>query len=107
MIARGNVPIQLLNDVKNYINITWSDVATDEKVCGLIASGSAYLDLKIGGSPDYEADGMPRTLLLEWVRYAWSEALDVFEANFLPLILTAQHEEVAANAQTDTVPAPG
>ena len=104
-MTRQTVPAALLADVKNYINITWSDVATDEKVCGLIASGSAYLDLKIGGSPDYEADGMPRTLLLEWVRYAWSEALDVFEANFLPLILTAQHEEVAANAQTNTVPA--
>lgn len=106
-MTRRTVPAALLADVKNYINVTWSDEATDEKVCGLIASGSAYLDLKIGGSPDYEADGMPRTLLLEWVRYAWSEALDVFEANFLPLILTAQHEEVAANAQTDTVPAPG
>ena len=107
MITRESVPAALLADVKNYLNITWSDVATDEKVCGLIASGSAYLDLKIGGSPDYEADGMPRTLLLEWVRYAWSEALDVFEVNFLPLILTAQQEEVAANAQTDTVPAQG
>ena len=106
-MTRQDIPAGLLADVKNYINVTWSDVATDEKVCGLIASGSAYLDLKIGGSPDYEADGMPRTLLLEWVRYAWSEALDVFEVNFLPLILTAQQEEVAANAQTDTVPAPG
>ena len=106
-MTRQDIPAGLLTDIENYLNITWSDPATDEKVCGLIASGSAYLDLKIGGSPDYEADGMPRTLLLEWVRYAWSEALDVFEANFLPLILTAQHEEVAANAQTDTVPAPG
>ena len=105
MLARNSISPQLLNDVKNYINITWSDEATDEKICGLIASGSAYLDLKIGGSPDYEEDGMPRTLLLEWVRYAWSEALDVFEANFLPLILTAQQEEVAASAQTYTVPA--
>lgn len=104
-MTRQTVPPDLLADVKNYLNITWDDEATDEKVCGLIASGSAYLDLKIGGSPDYEADGMQRTLLLEWVRYAWSEALDVFEANFLPLILTAQQEEVAASAQTDTVSA--
>ena len=104
-MTRQTVPPALLANVKNYLNITWDDEATDEKVCGLIASGSAYLDLKIGGSPDYEADGMPRTLLLEWVRYAWSEALDVFEANFLPLILTAQQEEVAASAQTDTVSA--
>ena len=91
-MTRQDIPAGLLTDIENYLNITWSDPATDEKVCGLIASGSAYLDLKIGGSPDYEADGMPRTLLLEWVRYAWSEALDVFEANFLPLILTAQLE---------------
>lgn len=93
-MTRQTVPAALLADVKNYLNITWDDEATDAKIKGLIASAAAYLDGKLGGQPDYEADGMPRTLLMEYVRYARDSALDVFESNFLALILTAQNERL-------------
>lgn len=106
MITRDNVPPALLADVKNYINITWDDDVTDAKISGLIASAAAYLDGKLGGQPDYEADGMPRTLMMEHVRYARDSALDVFESNYLPLILTAQQEGmVIQNAVESTVQA--
>ena len=94
MITRQTVPAALLADVKNYLNITWDDEATDAKISGLIASAAAYLDSKLGGQPDYEADGMPRTLLMEYVRYARDSALDVFESNYQALILTAQQESM-------------
>lgn len=93
-MTRQTVPAALLADVKNYLNITWDDEATDAKISGLIASAAAYLDGKLGGQPDYEADGMPRTLLMEYVRYARDSALDVFESNYLALILTAQNESL-------------
>lgn len=93
-MTRQTVPVALLADVKNYLNITWDDEATDAKINGLIASAAAYLDSKLGGQPDYEADGMPRTLLMEYVRYARDSALDVFESNYLALILTAQNESL-------------
>lgn len=93
-MTRQTVPAALLADVKNYLNITWDDEATDAKINGLIASAAAYLDGKLGGQPDYEADGMPRTLLMEYVRYARDSALDVFESNYLALILTAQNERL-------------
>ena len=38
----------LLDDVKNYLNVTWNDEATDKRIGGLTASGMAYLDLKYG-----------------------------------------------------------
>lgn len=94
MIKRNEVPPELLATTENYLNITWNDQATDDKVCGLIASGTAYLDLKGGGVLDYEADGMPRTLLLEYVRYGYSSALDVFETNYMNQILTMRHERL-------------
>ena len=97
MITRKSVPADLLADVKNYINITWDDEATNAKISGLIASAAAYLDSKLGGQPDYEADGMPRTLLMEYVRYARDSALDVFESNYQALILTAQQESVVSD----------
>lgn len=93
-MTRRTVPAALLADVKNYLNITWDDEATNAKISGLIASASAYLDGKLGGQPDYEADGMPRTLLMEYVRYARDSALDVFESNYQALILTAQNESL-------------
>nr|DAP20879.1 MAG TPA: Head Tail Connector Protein [Caudoviricetes sp.] len=94
MIKRNEVPPELLAAAENYLNITWNDQATDDKVCGLIASGTAYLDLKGGGVLDYEVDGMPRTLLLEYVRYGYSSALDVFETNYMNQILTMRHERL-------------
>ena len=91
MVSRDSLPEGLLSDVKNYLNITWDDDATDKKVSGLIASGMIYLNAKYGEDADYTADGMPRTLLMEYVRYARDSALDVFENNYQALLLGMQN----------------
>lgn len=91
-MGRGNLPNELLDDVKNYLNITWEDDATDTKIGGIIASGMAYLNAKYGEEADYTQDGMPRTLLFEYVRYVRDSALDVFENNFQALLLGMQNE---------------
>lgn len=96
MIKRTEVPAELLAAVKNYLNVTWDEQATDDKVCGLIASGSVYLDLKGGGALDYESDGLPRTMLMEYVRYGYSSALDVFETNYLNQLLAMRHERLVS-----------
>lgn len=89
---RAALPDGLLADVKNYLDITWDDEATDAKISGLIASGMVYLNQKYGQEADYTADGMPRTLLMEFVRYARDSAMDVFEENYLALLLGMQTE---------------
>lgn len=93
MADRSGLPDGLLNDAKNYLGITWDDVATNQRISGLIASAMVYLDNKLGMSADYTADGFPRTLLMEYVRYARDAALDVFENNYLSLILAMQNEK--------------
>lgn len=97
MVDRNSLPEGLLSDVKNYLNITWDDEATDAKVSGLIASGMVYLNLKYGEEADYTADGMPRTLLMEHVRYARDSALDVFETNYQSLLLGMQNEKAVSD----------
>ena len=98
----GAVSAALLSAVKLWCNITWSDEATDAKVSDLIASGEAYIDGKLGAVGDYDSPGEPLTLLKEYVRYGLSDALDVFEANYLNRLLAMQHErrvsEYAADA---------
>lgn len=105
-MQRENIPGSLLADVKNYLNITWDDEETDAKVSGLIAAGSVYLNMKYGEEADYVADGLPRTLLMEYVRYARDGALDVFENNYQALILGMQNQKAVseyAPAVEDTV----
>ena len=102
-MTRDKLPAGLLDDVKNQLDITWDDEATDKKYCGLIAAGANYLDDKLGTRADYTADGEPRTLLMEYVRYARDSALDVFEANYLSLILSAQHERAVNRCEKNTV----
>lgn len=89
MAAR--LPDGLLEDVKNYLGITWNDEATDHKIRGLIGLGITYLNRKIGVPADYTQEDYPRMLLFDYVRYARDGALDVFEANYLSMILAAQN----------------
>ena len=106
-MQRENIPESLLSDVKNYLNITWDDEATDTKVSGLIASGMVYLNLKYGEEADYTADGLPRTLLMEYVRYARDSALDVFENNYQALLLGMQNERLVNAHALDSAVSPG
>lgn len=105
-MTRDTVPPALLADVKNSLNITWSDDATDQDVAGKIANSAAYLDAKLGGPQDYSQDGMPRELLFERVRYARDSALDVFENNYQSLLIGAQNVGLGdTDGVESTVPA--
>lgn len=103
-MQRADIPPALLADVKNYLNITWDDESTDEKVRGLIASATVYLDSKGGGTLDYESDGLPRTLMMEYARYMRDEALDVFENNYTSMILAMQNERLVQSSVESTKP---
>lgn len=88
---RDSLPAELVEDVKVYLGITWQDDMTDRRICGHIGAGMAYIDSKYGGEADYDSDGLPRSLLFEYVRYARDSALDVFENNYTSMILAMQH----------------
>lgn len=96
---------ELLAGAKLWCNITWSDEATDAKVSALIASGEAYIDGKLGIPADYTVSGEPLTLLYEYVRYGLSDALDVFEINYLNRLLAMQNERKVAAYAEDAVSA--
>ena len=105
---RAALPHGPLSHVKNWLDITWDDDATDAKVSGLIASGMVYLDGKLGVAGDYTRDGLPRTLLLEYCRYGRDSALDVFENNYRAMILDMQNgRKVSAFELESAVPAQG
>ena len=90
---RSEIPPELLDDVRDELDITWAtDEATENRLRGHVAAGMVYLNGKYGAPADYEADGLPRTLLMQYVRYARDSALDVFENNYRSMILAMQNE---------------
>ncbi len=93
----------ILADVKNHLQITWEDQATDQRIGSYIDSGIAYLDDKRGADADYTVPGYPRTLLFEYVRYARDDALDVFEINYQSLILAMRQQRQVSEYAENSV----
>lgn len=90
---------QLLADVKDYLQISWTDKATDRRLSDMIQSSAAYLDGVTAATNDYTAPGNMRTLLLERVRYQYNGALDVWLNNYLSLVVSAQLDSQSAALQ--------
>ena len=72
----------LLSDVKNYLKITWNDEITDKNLTGMIKRGMAHLNHIAGVSLNFLEEDSPRGLLFDYVRYANSQALEMFDINF-------------------------
>lgn len=87
----------LLDEVKNYLDITWEDSQTDLKLVGIIERGKKYLNRVAGNELDFDADDKPKELLFDYCRYVRSNALEMFQQNYLHELLSLQIEsEVAA-----------
>lgn len=84
------LPIGLLEDIKNYLDITWVDPIGDEKLSGIIARGMKYMNKVAGAELDYAQEDKPRELLFDYCRYVRSNALHEFQANYLPELLSLQ-----------------
>lgn len=87
----------LLQTVKDIQGISWEDEMEERRLETMIENGQAYISDKIGDAVDVEQPGYAQALLLEYVRYARAEALDVFENNYLALLLAARDERQVAN----------
>lgn len=98
------IPAGLLEAVRNYLDISWSDDAGDLKLSGIILRGMKYIDRVAGEPQDYAAEDKPRELLMDYVRYVRSNALDEFQTNYLPELIALQNsvEVMAYLASQDT-----
>lgn len=86
--------MELFEAVMQELDITWDDISTKKRIDGYIARGKARLEQIAGAPLNFDEEGEPRRLLLDYCRYANSRALEAFERNFasdlLSLHLNAQ-----------------
>lgn len=71
----------ILTPLKAYLGIGFD--TADEKLNGFIARGKERLQQYAGAPLDFDTEGLPRSLLFDYCRYANSQALEVFEQNFI------------------------
>ena len=87
------LPDGLLDAVRNYLDITWTDADGDLKLIGIISRGIKYINSVAGTELDYTIEDKPRELLFDYCRYVRSNALDEFQVNFLPELLSLQKQK--------------
>jgi len=91
----------VLQAVKDYLKVTWND--EDSHIQGIIDRGQAYLNDLTGAELDYETDGQPKALLLDYCRYVYNNASEYFEENFARELLRLQLQE-GIKAMAEVVP---
>lgn len=95
---------ELLQAVRNYLDITWEDSETDTKLEGIMQRGIKYIDNVAGAELDYSIEDKPRELLFDYCRYVRSNALNEFAVNYQHELLSLQiSKEVEAYAETTNV----
>lgn len=101
----------LIDDVKTYLGITWSDPHTDSNVAGILARAQSKICDYAGTTLDFETESSEKQLLLDLCRYIYNNASEDFEDNYKHelVMLRANHlteaeadiyESETANADT-------
>ena len=73
----------MVDEVKRYLKITWSDADTDARVADMVDNAMVTLDHKLG-VPDtlgnvYERSGAERSLFFDYCMYDWNDCLNEFD----------------------------
>ena len=96
------MPKGLLGDIKAYLHITWEDINTEINLTGMINRGMARLQTIAGVPLDFTIEDDARSLLFDYVRYANSQALEMWEKNFASELM-ALHLNSQVNAIEDVI----
>lgn len=81
---------KLLDDIKNHIDITWSDEQTEKKLTEYMEGGIKKIDSLTGVEKNYLITGIARDLLFTYCLYAFNKVTNEFEKNYLSDILKLQ-----------------
>ena len=92
----------LIDDVKTYLGITWSDPHTDSNVAGILARAQSKICDYAGTTLDFETESSEKQLLLDLCRYIYNNASEDFEDNYKhELVMLRVNQLTEAEADID------
>ena len=90
--------LMLLNKVKNYLRITWTE--EDDDVSDMIDRGIDYFKIR-GVDVNFNDHKVARQLLFDWCRYVRNYKADEYENNFLSDVLNLQMNLALEEGEND------
>ena len=75
-----------LEDVKNYLNITYEDEDVDTKLTGILARADSNVRDLAAIAEGAELTPTEEQLVLDACRYIWNDAFEDFSGNFISVI---------------------
>ena len=97
--------MELFDELKIYLDITWDDPHTNEKLTGILARAQDKLRA-YAGNPElaFDEGTADRQLLLDCCRYIWNNASEDFEDNYRAdlIMLRANHRTEAMSDESET-----
>lgn len=89
----------MLQELKDYLKITWDN--EDAYLQNIINRGQEYLKDLTGTELDFNTEGQVKSLLLDYCRYYYNNALEYFEDNFQKQIVRLQLKEATKGVIVD------
>ena len=86
----------LLQEVKDKLNITWDEEETNRKLEGIINDAIATLDWKLGAKIDY-LEGQEHNLFLNYCMYAYNNCTNEFDDNYFNEIMQLRQKYEVIN----------
>lgn len=87
----------MLEELKKVLRITWEDEDEEEELNRLLSTGQAKINLIVGVELDYKNNFIAKDLLFNYCRYAYNNAVEMFEENFRGDILKLQLDAAVGN----------
>lgn len=94
-----------LEDIKNELDITYNDPQTDRKLTGIMRRAESKVRKYVGIDEGTELNPEEDELLINYCRYAFNNALEMFETNYQREINEARAVrmvEAMASAEEDS-----
>jgi hypothetical protein len=91
----------MFQELKDYLKITWDN--EDSYLQSIITKGEEYLKDLTGTGLDFEKEGQAKSLLFDYCRYYYNNAIEYFEGNFQQEILRLQLKEAAKDFKKEVV----
>lgn len=92
----------LKEEVKRYLDITWSDEDTNKSVDEYISTAKQYLNETTGSEIDFDEDLTARSLLKDHCRYQRNRDIEFFENNFLKSLTALRFKYAIKEEKNET-----
>lgn len=91
----------MLDELKEYLRVTWSDESTDRVLSGILERGKALLNGYATQVIDYDEKPEHKQLLFDCCRYLYNNAFEEFAVNFLSELVMLRAEYKTAEVVND------